>query len=217
MKGALRASCVRCNAVLASDTFEQDWSFARCAKCGARSPVPETVRRARPEAFISRMPRALDDVAVRRPRAVEASADAVGTTLTLRARRGEVAARVGEVVRAFARLVGEGLAPDSLPTLDLWSVVITATTDGDRVRLERPAAGPATLAEPLAHAARATETGFEIVIRGGQPVSDEWVAGVLADHAHAEWVGEWIAAQLRAHLAATRTGPSARGTRGYRG
>ena len=215
MKGALRASCVRCNAVLASDTFEQDWSFARCAKCSARSPVPETVRRARPEAFTG-VPRALADVLARKPADVIASSRTDRAWLWLDARpRFSLQRVLWSAAAAMSPLppaMGASIAAS-------WKLSLTATTEGDRLRLQSPTGAWRLLEEPLSHEASADpiEGGLDIVIRGGHPVSEEWIAGAVLDRAHALWVAEWIAAQLRAHLAATRAGPDARGTRGYRG
>lgn len=65
----LRTSCCRCNAVLLEESFERDWRFARCG-CGARSPVPETVRNQRSEPRGMWSARARDQVLAVRPERV---------------------------------------------------------------------------------------------------------------------------------------------------
>ncbi|MDQ3033276.1 MAG: hypothetical protein M3Y87_12730 [Myxococcota bacterium] len=71
---------------------------------------------------------------------------------------------------------------------------------------------PVLLDGPLTAVAR----GAEIVVRGGHPVYEEWLAGSLSDSSVAEWVAEWIAVVIEDHvdgpLDATRRGTST----GYR-
>jgi hypothetical protein len=218
---APRASCVRCNALLGPGEFEADWRFARCAKCGARSPVPETVRAGRPETFAGGVARALDDVLATRPERVRVQRATRGDEVVL-----EVHARapgIGEVVRVWLQRAVAPAATDPsswIPSQSMlldWKLTIRMRPEGQRWRLRSSVAGEVVLDAPLRVLARDTgPAGAELLVRGGHPVHEEWIAATLERREHARWIAEWLHAALAAHVEESQADVPVRGPTAYR-
>lgn len=207
-----RASCVRCNALLAIAAFEADWAYARC-ECGARSPLPETVRRLRPSSFEGGAPRAAADILAHRPESVHVTAGVERGALELRVVMR--AASVWDLPAAVLRsLLAPGARDAGEPRFVRFELTLKARPRGTRWELSSsdPHVRDVVLDAPF----RAEADGARIVVRGGHPVHEEWVAAILPSLAQAGWIAEWVGAMLHEHAERAPAIDAPRTPRGYR-
>ena len=94
-----------------------------------------------------------------------------------------------------------------------WRIALRVHRDGD-LWCFGEGADKKLLGEPLA----ARSTGDQVIVIGGHPVSEEWIAGRAGTSDQAAWVADWIAAELHEHVGRNASSSKTpRGPQAYRG